>query len=292
MNRVTRPPPLPPRPTSGHKGTYGHVLVVGGSEEVIGAPVLAGTAAYRAGAGYVTAAMPGSVLAAALSVTPEIVGLGVGGAGDRDRMVGAARKADAVIVGPGLGQRSGAGDLLDGLIALARNPTVVDADGLNLLASRDAWPESFAATAVLTPHPGEMMRLGKLLGRDPAERVPEDDDGRVDLAARASSAFGQVVVLKGERTVVTDGDRVYVNDTGDSTLAKAGSGDVLSGVIGAFLAQAIDPFDAACLAVRLHGRAGELAGEAMGRRSPLARDVIDHLAPAMREHDETASARS
>lgn len=292
LHPCTAPPPLPPRPTTGHKGTFGHVLIVGGSEAMLGAPVLAGTAAYRAGAGYVTAAMPRSVLAAALSVTPEIVGLAVGRASDRAKVLEVAAKVDAVVVGPGLGRQAGAKRLLLDLIALAGKPTVVDADGLNLLAAMDRWPAAFAASAVLTPHPGEMRRLGRLIGRDGA--VPTDDPGRIELACAAAAAFGQVVVLKGERTVVADppgegGGRVYVNGTGDSSLSKAGSGDVLSGVVAAFLGQGVDRFEAACLAVHLHGRAGERAGAAIGRRSVLARDVIDHLPAAIRERESDPS---
>lgn len=103
-------------------------------------------------------------------------------------------------------------------------PMVVDADALNILAGGPRWPAEFQAKAVLTPHPGEMTRLAKLLG---AGKTPDDDAGRLRIAVEAANTFGQVVVLKGHRTVVTDGARVYVNRTGDSTLAKAGSGDVL-----------------------------------------------------------------
>src|SRR5205085_9146149 len=100
-------------------------------------------------------------------------------------------------------------------------------------------------------------RLGKLIGRTD---VPTDEAGRIDIATEAARAFGQIVVLKGDRTVVTDGDRVYVNRTGDSTLSKAGTGDVLSGIVGTLLGQAMDRFDAACAAVHIHGRSGEIAG--------------------------------
>src|SRR5205814_3569824 len=113
----------------------------------------------------------------------------------------------------------------------------------NLLSDLKNWPKYFKARAVLTPHPGEMARLGKLIGRT---EVPKDDKGRAEIAAEAAKAFGQVVVLKGERTVVTDGRRVYVNTTGDSSLSKAGAGDVLCGLIATLLAQSMDPFDAAC----------------------------------------------
>jgi NAD(P)H-hydrate epimerase len=168
-------------------------------------------------------------------------------------------------------------------------PMVIDADGLNLLSDLKSWPKYFKARAVLTPHPGEMARLGKLIGR---KEVPKGDRGREEIAAEAAKAFGQVVVLKGERTVVTDGRRVYVNTTGDSSLSKAGAGDVLCGLIVTLLAQDMDSFDAACIGVHLHGRAGELAGEKLGRRSVLARDVIAAVPGAIAEYERRArSAR-
>jgi NAD(P)H-hydrate epimerase len=159
-------------------------------------------------------------------------------------------------------------------------PMVVDADGLNLIAAEKKWPAYFKARAVLTPHPGEMGRLAKLIGRS---EVPSDDTGRIHIATQAASAFGQVIVLKGHRTVVTDGRRVYVNTTGDSTLSKAGTGDVLSGMIGCLLGQKMETFDAAILGVHLHGLAGEIAGKRWGRRCALARDVIQAIAEAVRK---------
>jgi hydroxyethylthiazole kinase-like uncharacterized protein yjeF len=162
---------------------------------------------------------------------------------------------------------------------------VLDADGINLIALEKKWPAYFKAHAVLTPHPGEMARLAKLIGRSD---VPTDDQGRIDLATQAAKSFGQVLVLKGHCTVVTDGRRVYLNHTGDSTLSKAGTGDVLSGMIGCLLGQRMSPFNAAVLGVHLHGLAGEIAGKRFGRRSALAREVVDVIAEAARtfENDE------
>jgi ADP-dependent NAD(P)H-hydrate dehydratase len=280
MEILTTLPALPPRPLDGHKGTFGRVLVVGGDDEMIGAPVLAGTAALRAGSGLVQLAIPRSIVAAALSITPELIALGLGRSGGKRKLLEAAEKADVIVVGPGLGQSPQARERLQRLVKLADKPLVVDADGLNLLARHKAWPAAFKAKAVLTPHPGEMARLGALIGRT---TVPPDDEGRRDLAAAAARAFGQVVLLKGSRTVVTDGQRVYVNTTGNSALSKAGTGDVLSGVIGSLMGQGMTGFDAACLGAHLHGRAGEIAGERLGLRSVLAREVIDALPEAIRE---------
>lgn len=275
--RVTELPPLPPRPIEGHKGLFGRVLIVGGNEGMIGAPTFAGTAALRLGSGLVQLAVPRAVLAHCLSITPELIGLGLGKAAGKDALLEAGEKADAIVIGPGMGQTPEAHARLVRLTRLHK-PMVIDADGLNMLSKEKKWPGYFKAHAVLTPHPGEMARLGKLIGRT---KVPSDDEGRIDLAVAAAAAFGQVLVLKGHRTVVTDGRRVYVNQSGDSTLSKAGSGDVLSGMIGCLLGQKLAPFDAAMLGAHLHGLAGEIAGKRVGRRCALARDVLDAISEAV-----------
>jgi NAD(P)H-hydrate epimerase len=271
-------PSLPPRPNAGHKGTFGRVLIVGGNDEMIGAPTLAGTAALRMGAGLVQIAVPKTILNACLSITPELIALGLGKTG-KDGLLSAAEAADALVVGPGMGQSEESAERLDRLIRIDK-PMVLDADGLNLIAKEKKWPASFKARAVLTPHPGEMARLIKLLGKD---TVPTDDAGRMELARQAATAFGQTVLLKGHRTVVTDGQRNYINQTGDSTLSKAGAGDILSGMIGCLLAQQMSPYDAACLGAYLHGRAGELAGAKLGKRCALARDVLGLIPAAISE---------
>ncbi len=279
MNRIVTLPRLGDRPEEGHKGLFGRVLVVGGSEGMIGAPVLAGTAALRMGAGLVRLAVPRAILPAALSITPELIGLPLSGSSMRE-LLAAADASDALIVGPGLGKSAEARARLMRLVRLSK-PMVLDADALNLLAIEKRWPGYFQADAVLTPHPGEMKRLARLLKR---HEVPADDDGRIEIAALAAQMFGQIIVLKGHRTVVTDGERVYLNRTGDSSLSKAGTGDVLSGIIGTLMAQAMDRFDAACAGVWLHGKAGELAGQKLGRRCVLAQDVIESLPEAIRAY--------
>ncbi len=277
MKRITSPPPLPPRSKDGHKGTFGRVLVIGGSEGMIGAPTMAGRAALKFGAGLVEIAVPRSILAAALTVTPELIGIAMG-----KGVLESAEKANAIIIGPGMGQTPAVLAILKQIVRLSK-PMVIDADGLNLLAKQKKWPGYFKAAAVLTPHPGEMKRLGKLIGRD---SVPDDDEGRIEIAALAAKSFGQVIVLKGNRTVVTDGQHVYLNRTGDSSLSKAGAGDVLSGMIGTLLAQRMERFDAACAAVYLHGRAGEIAGERLGMRCVLAHDVIEAISPSVAEYEK------
>ncbi len=280
MRRINRPCQLPPRPRDGHKGLFGRVLIVGGNMEMIGAPVLAGEAALCMGSGLVQVAMPRQVLAAGLSIVPELIGLALDDSNAATKkLLAAADAADVLALGPGLGLSPITGKRLDALFRLHK-PMVVDADALNYLATLGKWPKSFAARAVLTPHPGEMKRLAKLFGRS---EVPQDETGRITLAAAAAKAFGQVIVLKGHRTVVTDGQRVYVNHTGNSSLSKAGAGDVLSGMLASLIGQGLDPFDAACAAVHLHGLAGELAGQRLGLRSVWARHGIAAISPAIKE---------
>jgi NAD(P)H-hydrate epimerase len=280
--RISQLPPLPPRPLEGHKGLFGRVLIVGGNDGMIGAPAFAGAAALTSGAGLVQLAVPRSILSAALSITPECIGLGLGKAAGKDDLLEAGEKADAIVIGPGLGQTPEAMARLTRLIRLEK-PMVVDADGLNLLAKQKTWPRYFKASGVLTPHPGEMGRLAKLFGK---KDVPADDAGRIDLAREAAEAFGQVIVLKGNRTVVADADRVFVNTTGNSALSKAGTGDVLSGICGTLLAQRMDRFDAACAAVCVHGMAGEVAGERLGLRAVLARDVVAAIPAAIKQYEQ------
>src|SRR5256885_4779090 len=163
MTRITTAPALPSRSKSGHKGLFGRVLIVGGNDGMIGAPVLAGTAALRMGAGLVQIAVPRSILHACLSITPELIGLGLSKATGKDQFLEAGETADAIIIGPGLGRTPEAEGRLTRLIRLEK-PMVVDADGLNLLSGMRKWPAYFKARAVLTPHPGAMARLGKPLG--------------------------------------------------------------------------------------------------------------------------------
>jgi NAD(P)H-hydrate epimerase len=230
------------------------------------------------GSGLVQIGVPRGILASAISMTPELIGLGLGRTRKNTPLLEAAEKADAIVVGPGMGTSQEAMGRLATLVRVAK-PMVVDADGLNLLAKLKKWPGYFKAHAVLTPHPGEMKRLGKLIGKTD---VPADDEGRIQIALEAARAFGQVVVLKGDRTVVADPDgRVYVNSTGNSALSKAGTGDVLSGMIVSLLGLKMERFDAACCAVHLHGLAGEVAGERLGLRSVFARDVIEALPEAI-----------
>lgn len=286
IERIYIPPALPARPTSGHKGLFGRVLVVGGNAQMFGAATLAATAALRCGSGLVQVAVPIETLPFALSITPELIGLGLRDqlkSKDRAELRAAADAADVVVVGPGMGQSREAVERLKFLCEFDK-PMVIDADALNVFAAmRTKWWKRVKSPAVLTPHPGEMARLSSALNLKKTE-VPTDDTGRHERAVLAARTFKQIVLLKGHRTLITDGVRAYVNQTGDSSLSKAGTGDVLSGVIGSLIGQGMTAFDAACAGAWIHGKAGELAGEKLGARSVLAREVIENLGAALREY--------
>lgn len=265
-------PRLPERPNEGHKGIFGKVLVIGGSEGMIGAPGFAGLAALRMGCGLAYVASQTEVLGFIIAAAPELVGIAVGSK-PGPRFAAAVAACDAAIVGPGLGQSSVAADMLKLAIKTAA-PVLLDADALNLLASGKSVLRRKPNTMVLTPHPGEMARLSRQFG---VFEVPHDQPGRLKVALAAAKHFQQIVVLKGHRTIICDGERYAVNMTGDSTLAKGGSGDILCGMIGTLLAQGLPPFEAAMLGAHLHGKAGEYAGKQVGQRSALAREVIDAI---------------
>ena len=279
--RVHKLRPMPARPKDGHKGTFGRVLVIGGNAEMIGAPAFAGAAAFRSGAGLVQIATPKAVLALSLTVEPELIGLSL--PATKKKWDDATGKADAIVIGPGMGQLPEAKKLIDAVLRLDK-PVVVDADGLNILSAQKRWPTKVKARCVLTPHPGEMKRLGKLFGKPEQQQTAED---RLDTATRAAQAFGQVVVLKGAKTVVADADRYYINTTGDTSLSKAGTGDILTGICATLLAQQFDPFDAACSAVWIHGKAGEIAGQRLTPRSTTARDIIASIGEAFVAYERT-----
>jgi ADP-dependent NAD(P)H-hydrate dehydratase len=226
------------------------------------------------------------VLAAGLTITPELVGIELARSFRCESQLKFAVGSSGVfVIGPGMGDWPVVLKHLKPLCGLAK-PAVFDADALNAFSySKTKWWKWIKAPSILTPHPGEMVRLSMFLDVKYARGIPEDVEGRINVAILAAKTFGQVMVLKGHRTVVTDGDRVYVNRTGDSSLSKAGTGDVLSGIIGALLAQQMDRFDASCAAVWIHGRAGEITGQTLGRRSVLARDVIDSLPQAICDYE-------
>ena len=268
-------PPLPPRPNDGHKGTFGRVLIVGGSAAMAGAPILCGRAALRMGSGLVQLAVGDLAHTASIAACPELIGLP--GAPDLRAIRDAAKNADAVAIGPGWGTSPGNRRILLALLELEVT-LVIDSDALNLLAKEKRWPATKGNT-ILTPHPGEMKRLAdnyKLGTFDAA-----GDEQRAAIAKKLATLTGGVVVLKGSRTVIADATHLQVNTTGDSSLSKAGTGDVLTGVIASLVGQGMNAFDAAVLGTHVHGLAGEIAGKRLGQRSVLASDVVETLSTAI-----------
>jgi NAD(P)H-hydrate epimerase len=284
MNKITELPKLEKRPTDGHKGTFGKVLVIGGSVGFSGAPALTGKAALRSGAGLVRVAVPKSVqpVVAAISPCYTTIALAEDANGQMapEAAIVLARmlvENDVAAFGPGAGTGAGVKDVLLSLLGAEGAKLVIDADGLNVLSQCGGvggWLDKKKADVVLTPHPGEMGRLWKSVFREP---MPED---REQCAAKFAEKTGTVVVLKGAGTVVTDGQRVFVNDTGNPGMATAGSGDVLTGVITALAGQGLDLFDAAVLGVHVHGVAGDAAAKTHGQVSMIATDIIEHLGHA------------
>jgi NAD(P)H-hydrate epimerase len=279
-----------PRKPDAHKGTFGHVLLVAGSVGKSGAAILAAGGALRAGAGLVTVATPAPALPIVAAARAELMTepLPVGGDGGLDRealprALALARGKDAVVIGPGLGQDAAIRDFVRGFVAQCPTPLVVDADGLNALApsssSRDPAAGALrkrSASTIVTPHPGEMARL---IGSEAAEVQRR----RLDVARAFAAESRAVVVLKGYRTLVADPEgRAAVNPTGNPGLATGGTGDVLSGILGALLARGLDPWTAATAAVYVHGRAGDVAAARLGQESLLAGDVIETLPEAIR----------
>ncbi|MBV9807119.1 MAG: NAD(P)H-hydrate dehydratase [Solirubrobacterales bacterium] len=268
---------IPRRGRASTKFAAGSVLVCGGSRGLTGAPCLASESAMRAGAGYVTAFVPASLnpifesrlLEVMTAPLPDTNGsldpVGV------EQVLERVERADALVLGPGLGRTPGALEFARQLAHDARLPLLLDADGLNAHAGSLDWLAEREAPTVLTPHAGELARL---LDTDSASVGAR----RLESAREASLRAQAIVVLKGDDTLVARPDgHVAVNRGGASALATAGTGDVLSGVIGAFLAKRMDPFHAACAGVLVHSRAGLEIAREMGPEGVIASDVIAAL---------------
>jgi ADP-dependent NAD(P)H-hydrate dehydratase len=281
MQTVDTIPNLKPRAIDAHKGDFGKICIIAGSRGMSGAAALAGRAALRAGAGLVRVATPKSVLPIVASIEPSFTtialpedSLGRISAKATNAILEAVAENDAVALGPGIGVSGALRSVLETLLGQEGLRLVIDADGLNNLAAMKDWPDRLKAKLVVTPHPGEMKRLWSGLFR---EQLPT---ARQEQAVRLAQRTGTVVVLKGAGTVVTDGERVYINKTGNPGMATAGSGDVLTGVITALLGQGLSNVDAAVLGVYIHGLAGDIAAERVGQVSLMTTDIIEALSQA------------
>jgi hydroxyethylthiazole kinase-like uncharacterized protein yjeF len=268
-----------PRTADSNKGMYGHVVVVAGGRGKSGAPAMASLAALRAGAGLVTAAVPDSIVAPVAAITPELMTLPLkeGSSGEIDasnlepeRLRQITERATVIAVGPGMGTEPE--EFVLGLIAKTTLPLVIDADALNIMAKHIDKLDGTGRTMVLTPHPGEMGRLAGMSIKDVQSR-------REPLAREFATKHNVTVVLKGWRTLIAHPNgRIAVNTTGNPGMAKGGSGDILTGIVGAMLAQYPDhPSEAVEAAVYLHGLAADFAVREQDEHTLLATDTISHL---------------
>lgn len=272
-NRRTRVRRLPPLAAAAHKGDRGTVLVVAGSHGMLGAAILCATAAHRGGAGLVQVALPEALqpllplaVPTATTVPRKLPALGL-----------AAAQADALVLGPGLGATAATRQLVRSVLRQAEVPVVLDADALNVLSPWRPRGLAVRAPLVLTPHPGEAARLLDTT----TQAVQADRRAAVrELVARS----GATIVLKGRGTLVGAGEMLWQNRTGGPALATGGSGDVLAGLLAALLAQGLTPWDAACLAVEVHGLAGDCLARQRGR-GLLASDLPLAIAELLHQRE-------
>jgi ADP-dependent NAD(P)H-hydrate dehydratase len=282
IERIEKIPRLPSRPKDSHKGLYGTVLAFAGGRGSAGAAALVGAASLRSGAGLVRVLCPEEVQPTVASFEPSYMTYPVGDDPDGLATFEPSKKilerflptADVLAMGPGLGQSADLRELVAWVAMSVEIPTVLDADALNNLAGQTEILASLGRPVIITPHPGEFSRLtGRSIKEIQADR-------ETHALAFAGSAKNLIVVLKGSETLVTDGRRLYTNTTGNPGMATGGSGDVLTGVISAMIAQKLDPFDAACLGVYAHGLAGDIARDQNGEVGLIAGDIVDSLADA------------
>ncbi len=291
-NQITRLVPdlelvadlLPPRPPDAHKGTFGTALIAAGSVNYTGAAFLSAKAAYRAGAGLVTLAVPAPLHTALAGQLPEVTWIPLpheNGFIERAAAILLAKnlgRATALLVGPGFGLKETTRDFLAKLLETKLPPLVVDADGLKLLAQIPDWHKKLPSLTVLTPHPGEMSMLTGL-SKD------EIQSDREAIAGKFAKQWGHIVVLKGAFTVIAAPDgRIAVNPFASAALARAGTGDVLAGLIVGLRAQGVEAFEAAVAGAWIHARAGLTALLEVGSAaSVLAGDVLDCVNDVMAE---------
>jgi len=275
---------LPVRKPDGHKGDFGKLFVLAGSTGLTGAAAMAAKSALRSGCGLVKVGCPRTVLPIIASLAMEATSwplpdvakkgaLALRGLGEVRKL---AQEHDAVIIGPGLGQHHETQELVRRFLSTLDKPAIVDADGLNALVGHSDLIEKRRVPSTLTPHPGEFKRLT-------GETVPLESEihERIKVAIDAACSLKCVMVLKGSPTLVADpSGACYMNPTGNNGMATGGSGDVLSGAIGSFLAQGMSAIEASICGVYIHGLAGDFAALDLSERGMIAGDMIDYLPDA------------
>ena len=280
-------PLMPPRRPDAHKGDFGKILVIGGSRAMPGAAALAAYSALKSGAGLVKVAVPFSAAPSVAAHCPCYTQLPCpeteeGGFSRKAIPIisNEAAEADVLAIGPGISTGTETKDTVLEIIEGSDRPIVIDADALTITAQDADVVIRRKFLSVLTPHPGEFARLD---GKKP----PRSEEGRVKAAARLAEKTGAIVVLKGKGTVVTDSQMHHIVATGNPGMATAGSGDVLTGIIAAFLAVLPHGLEAVALAAHIHGLAGDLAAEQTGEISLTASDILDYIPEAIKLHQRS-----
>lgn len=250
-----------------HKGSHGHALIIAGSKNKMGAAIIASKACLRTGAGLVTVNIPEKERIAVFTAIPEAMIEFREGEKNWDQY-------NSFAIGPGIGTDKPAENLLRSVITNVNPPIVFDADALNILAENQELFSSLPKNSIITPHPKEFDRL---FGSH------DSQEGRRRTAVAKAGEFKLIIVLKGHKTFITDGEKSFENTTGNPGLAKGGSGDALTGIITAFLAQGYEPINAAKLGVYIHGLAADITLETQSTESMLITDVIENLGNAFRK---------
>lgn len=263
---------LPDRDPWGHKGSFGRILMLCGSKGYTGAAYLSAMGALRTGAGLTFLGVPESIYAIEAVKLNEPVVFPLPGRNGMlseeavPEILNRMKRMDAVLIGPGLGIGGGTNAVLKAVLENAECPVVVDADGITLLAAHKDILRGRKYPTILTPHDGEFNRLGGTIG-----------DDRMVSAAQFAKEWNCILLLKGHRTCITDGETCYRNCTGNPGMAVGGSGDVLSGIIVSLLGQGLDPLQAAACGAWIHGAAGDLCAEALGQYGMLPTDMLNVL---------------
>ena len=263
---------LPDRDPWGHKGNFGKILLLCGSRGFTGAAYLAAMGALRSGAGLTFLGVPESIYAIEAVKLNEPVVFPLPDENGKlseeaiSEILGRVHNMDAVLIGPGLGQSAGTFEVVKAVLENAQCPVVLDADGINVIAAHRDILRGRKHPTILTPHDGEFARLGGTIGED-----------RMEAAKILAQELGCIVLLKGHRTCITDGEKGYLNQTGNPGMAVGGSGDVLAGIIVSLLGQGIAPLEAASAGAWLHGAAGDLCAEELGQYGMLPTDMLQKL---------------
>ncbi|MBY0588915.1 NAD(P)H-hydrate dehydratase [bacterium] len=283
-------PKILPRDRESHKGSFGRVLVIAGSQGMSGAAILAGSAALRAGAGLVTVASPASIQPIVAMGEPSYMTLplpedSAGRVTASAARIILSRPWDAIAIGPGLGRSHEVDSLMAETIQSVACPMVIDADGLFSLARSPFLLQGLLGHAILTPHLGEFQRL---LGHDPEEPI-DDPLSEVRFLQQQTQA---VIVLKGHRSIVADRDHYRINTTGNPGMATGGTGDILTGILVGLLGQGWSTCNAARLGVHLHGMAGDIAATEKGEISLIARDLLESISKAFIQYQNGSSQNS